>query len=87
MTAQPNQEFRRITSNFKNKTWLTDIRFFDIINPEVKIMKNFKRGYKFRIGSLIFVVVNYDGTSHKYLCRLQNTGKIYYFSAQQIFRI
>lgn len=50
-------------------------------------MKNFKRGYKFRIGSLVFVIVNYDDTSHKYLCRLLNTGEIYYFSAQQIFRI
>lgn len=50
-------------------------------------MKNIKRGYKFRIGSLVFVVVNYDNTSHKYLCRLQSTGEIYYFSAQQIFRI
>lgn len=49
-------------------------------------MKNIKRGHKFRIGSLIFVIVNYDDTSHKYLCRLQNTGEIYYFSPQQIFK-
>lgn len=49
-------------------------------------MKNFKQGYKFRIGSLVFVVVNYDVSSHKYLCRLQKTGEIYYFSPQQIFK-
>lgn len=50
-------------------------------------MKNIKRGFKFRIGSLIFVVDGYDDTSHKYLCRLLSTGEIFYFSARQIFGI
>lgn len=50
-------------------------------------MKKCKQGHKFRIGSLVFVVVNYDDTSHKYLCRLLSTGEIFYFSARQIFGI
>ena len=47
-------------------------------------MREHKRGYKFRIGSLVFIVVGYDDTSGKYLCRLQNTSEIFYFSAKQI---
>ena len=47
-------------------------------------MREHKRGYKFRIGSMVFVVVGYDDTSHKYLCRLWNTDEIFYFSAKQI---
>ena len=49
-------------------------------------MTEHKRGYKFRIGSMVFVVVGYDNVSHKYLCRLWNTGNIFYFTAQQISR-
>lgn len=49
-------------------------------------MKDQKKGYKFRIGSMVFVVEEYNKTMKKYQCRLWNTDKIYYFTAQQIFR-
>ncbi len=51
-----------------------------------KEIKQHKKGYKFRIGPMVFVVQGYDAKMKKYECRLWDSDNLYYFTAQQISR-